>query len=243
MNIQRNIIVNHIFGVQEPIFEFTFLANEYDDMTPAGRFEEMTAYMRATLAQHYHFGHYEAHTFLVEFYPTDAPEWRRQRTYGTIAAISAASFLGLYESMLQSDETLTLDGMRITVQLIGNQMNHEVYGAGCTHGARALPQHLRGRGLITHVWADTKKQSLEELGLCGILACLLQKNPDYLNKSEFWRWLEDAKRIGVELTITDGICRNEHFEGLLQLPGWEQYRIVIFSINRTIEFTATGPNW
>lgn len=243
MNIQRTINLTPIFGVNEPLFEFTFLAAPFGELTPAGRFEEMTAYIRRTLMDHYHFGLMDDHTFIVEFYPAHEPRFRRQRTFGRIGSLTSEIFLGIYEGMLQSDETLILDGMRITVQLIGGGMNYQIYGSGCTHGARALPSHLKGRGLITHVWAEEKKSILEETGLCGILACLLLKNKDYLLKSQFHDWIIAAKRIGLQLGITDGICNNDHFKQLLQLPGWEEHRIIVFSINRTIEFMHSGDKW
>lgn len=243
MNIQRTINMTPMFGVTEPSFEFTFLATPYEELTPAARMEEMVAYIRQTLMNHYHFGVMDDHTFIVEFYPVHEFRFRRQRTFGRIGSITADIFLALYEGMLQSDETLSLDGMRITVQLIGGEMNNQIAGRGCTHGARALPKHLKGRGLITHVWADEKKGLMEELGLCGILAILLLKKKDYFNKSEFHTWLADAKRLGLQLGCENGLVRNEHFENLLKLPDWTKYRIVIFSINRTIEFITIGEDW
>lgn len=243
MNIQRTINITPIYGVTEPIFEFTFLTVPRGELTPAGRMEEMVALIRLSLTERYGFNIYDDHTFLVEFYPAQEDRFRRQRTFGRIATMTADVFLNIYEGMLQSDETLVLDGMRITVQLIGNEMNRQIAGRGCTHGARALPKHLKGRGMITHVWAEEKKGILEEIGLCGILACLLLKNKDYLLKSEFHEWVSNAKRIGQQLNITDGVCKNEHFQNLLKLPGWEEYRIVVFSINRTIEFITVGEQW
>ena len=149
MNIQRHIIANPILGVQEPIFEFTFLDTPVEQ-DPLTRMEEMTLYIRETLVDHYHYDLMEPHTFIVEFYPYDEFEYRLQRTFGRIGTMTGDVFLELYEAMLQSDQTLQLIGMRITVQHLGRQMNHEIYGAGRTAGSKCLPARLKNRGVETH---------------------------------------------------------------------------------------------
>ncbi len=241
--IDVDIIGNEFFGVGQPLFQFTFMADPYDELDPQLRFDAMCAMIRNTLVNHYLFGLDELHTFIVEFFPPHYEQYARQRTFGRIGTITSDIFMALYSGMLHSDETILVDGMRITVQLIGNDMNHQIIGAGRTFGAKAIPQHLKSRGLITHCWADVKKESVKETGLCGFLAILLLHDEKYVKKSQFWDWLKDAKQIGRQLGITDGMCKNEHFETFLQSDPFKKHRIVIFSINRTIEFIASGPEW
>ena len=145
--------------------------------------------------------------------------------------------------MLQSDETLELTGMRITVQHLGRRMNYQVYGAGRTPGSQWLPTRLKKRGLVTHPLAGDRTEILQQLGLCGILALLLLRDSKYLQKSQFWDWVENAKRLGITVGIEDGFVSNDHFQQLVQQPGWEHNRIVIFGINRTLPAVFTGSEW
>lgn len=244
-NILRTFDITGTYLVTEPIFEFTFLANPYNIDDPETRFQQLASFIRQTLVEHYLFGLDDGHTFLVEFYPAGEDRFRRQTTFGRIGTIDADIFLRIFQGMLQSDETLVLEGMRVTVQFIGGAMNHEIYGTGRTFGAKCLPQHLKKRGLIMHAKSEEKKDILSETKLCGILAILLLKDKKYLGNTAraFNEWIQDAKSIGQELGITDGICKNEHFEKLLLKDGFKDRRIIVFSINRTMQFIATGSDW
>lgn len=242
--IQRQQIVNPLMGVEEPLFEFTFLATPYEERTPAQRMDEMTAFIRQTLLQHYNFEPNDPHTFLVQWFPSEyVYEYRRQRTFGRVATIQGDTFMAIYNGMLQSDQTIEIVGMRISVQWVGSRMNHEVYGAGCTPGARTLPPHLKLMGLVTNPLVEKHQYVMEEVKLCGLLAALCLKDSKYLEKTHFWDWLEAAKRLGTMLSITDGIVKNEHFQQLLHLPGWETYRIIIFSNTRGLHAVFQGPDW
>jgi hypothetical protein len=243
-NIQRHTIINPMMGVNEPYFEFTFLDTPLEDRTPAERMEDVTHYIRQTLVQHYHFDPNEAHTFLVEWFPNEeAYEYLRQRTFGRISTITGDIFMNIFSGMLHSDDTLELVGMRIGVQLIGSRLNRQVAGAGCTPGARVLPQHLKKMGLITHPLIQTYANILSEVKLCGLLAILLLKDKDYTTKTRFFEWLEAGKRLGTTLGIDDGIVRNEHFQELLQLEGWSHYRVVIFTNTKGLQAVFQGPDW
>ncbi len=243
MNIQREIIGNTIFGVTEPLFNFTFLATPVEQ-DPFTRMEEMTRYIRDTLVAHYHYGLMDPHTFIVEWFPYNAFEHRLQRTFGRIGTMTADVFLELFEAMLQSDETLELTGMRITVQHIGSQMNHQIYGAGRTPGSKWLPARLKNKGVFTHSLEGERTDILQQVKLCGILALLLLRDKKYLEKSRFWDWIEDAKRLGVTVGVEeDGIVRNHHFQELIQQPGWEKQRIVVFGINHALQAVFVGPEW
>lgn len=242
MNIERFIIMNPGFGVTEPEFNFTFLATAVEQ-DPFTRMEEMTRFIRDTLVEHYHYGLMDPHTFKVEWYPYDEFDHRMQRTFGRIGTMTSDVFLELFEAMLQSDETLELTGMRIAVQHIGVEMNHQVYGAGRTPGAKWLPPRLKHKGVINHPLVGDRTEILESFGLCGILALLLLQDSKYLEKSQFWNWLENAKRLGDTVGIEDGFVKNDHFQQLVQQPGWEKYRIVIFGINRALQAVFTGSEW
>lgn len=242
MNIQRHIIATPIMGVNQPLFEFTFLATPVEE-DPMIRMEEMTTYIRQTLMDHYHYGLNDPHTFIVEWYPVDSFEHRLQRTFGAIGVMTADLFLQLFEAMLQSDETLELTGMRITVQHLGFNMNHEVYGRGRTIGAKNLPDRLKNRGVIEHPLVGDYKERLSDIGLCGILAVLLLRDDKYHAKLKFWDWIEDAKRLGTTIGVEDGYVKNVHFQQLLQQPGWQHYRIVIVGLNRALQAVFVGPEW
>ncbi len=244
-HIQRQQIVNPLMGVTQPLFEFTFLATPYEERTPAQRMDEMATFMRQTLSQQYpNFHPNDPHTFVVQWFPTeDAYEYRRQRTFGRIASIQGDTFMAIFNGMLQSDQTIEVVGMRMTVQLIGHGMNHVVIGAGCTPGARTLPDHLKSMGLVTNPEVDKYKTVMEEVKLCGLLAVLCLKDSKYLEKNQFWDWIEAAKRLGTTLSIEDGNVKNEHFQQLLHLEGWEAFRIVIFSNTRGLQAIFQGSDW
>lgn len=243
MRIQTRVNRSNMFGVTEPIFEFTFLADPYQEQLPITRLEEMTAHIRQTLSNHYHFGLDDPHTFSVEFYPLNEIRFQRQTSFGRIGSMTSDVFFSIFTGMLQSNESLTLDGMRINVQLFGARMNHQVSGRGRTLGSNALPDHLKNRGLIQHPWASLRHADLQSVGLCGILSLLLLKDEEYTGKLRFTAWVMAAQRLGEQLGIRDGVVKNEHFEMLLQQEGWRKYRIVIFSINRSLQFIATGDQW
>lgn len=241
MNIQLRINNTQIFGVTEPMFEFTFMPSFNQDVQD--RWMSMAQFIRRTLRDYYGFGEDTPHLFGVELYPVDEPRFHRQLTFGRISSIQEDAFLSVFDALLQSNEQLQLVGFRVTVQLLGNTMGQQYRGRGRSLGSKSIPHYLRDMGLMCHPKEHELESTLQELGLCGVLACLLIKDPGYQLVSRFHDWITKAQQMGDALGITNEGMRKEHFEMLVKLEGWEGWRIIVFSINRTIQSIAIGDKW
>jgi len=69
------------------------------------------------------------------------------RPFSNIDSCTAEALSTFFEQMLQSDETLELDGLRIIIRLIGADMqNPVVHGRGRPMGMHLIPAHLKKRG-------------------------------------------------------------------------------------------------
>lgn len=70
-----------------------------------------------------------------------------QRIFRTPLQVTAASLASFFERMLQSDETLELEGLLVIVTLVGEDMQNAVaQGRGRTLGMTLIPAHLKKKG-------------------------------------------------------------------------------------------------
>ena len=94
---------------------FTFLASQ---QSINARFEDMARNIRSRIAHYFNHTPDQSHAYLIEFEPADDRVANtRQRTIARLSSITATFLSTIYESMLQSQETLTLEGFRVIIQL------------------------------------------------------------------------------------------------------------------------------
>lgn len=240
--VDVNINQTNLFGVNEPIFEFTFLPYGGEEVDE--RFMIMTATIRNTLIQYYpYMDPDEDAVFAVEFIPTEDERFRRQHTFGRINSMTGHVFSEIFIGILQSDETIELDGMMITVQRLGGQLPQQYHGAGVC-GWKNIPTAMKGQGLIAHPSEHEYQERMNRTGLCGIRACLLLKDPIYQARPQIERWLGEAERLGRVMNLgPGGNMGKEEFDLLVQQDGWKKYRIIVFSKNRSMQSISMGPEW
>ena len=72
-----------------------------------------------------------------------------QRPFRLPSQVDGETLSKFFEDMLQSDETLELEGLTVVVTLIGADMQNPVaQGRGRTVGMKLIPAHLKKKGLI-----------------------------------------------------------------------------------------------
>jgi hypothetical protein len=249
--IQREVIWN-INATRPSSVELTFQhwggmgAARDDDRWDSMALRIRNAYQ--TLRQHTH-GH---PNFMIEMIAGDerarAPI---NRPFGNVMGVTGEALSGFFEQMLQSDETLELEGLVVVVKLVGEDMQNPVaQGRGRSLGMKLIPSHLKNKGngllfilgLMIHPQSESRAKELEEIGLCGPRALLLTRYKDMYAK-DFNALLFDSKLLGIQLGLVDGIMKHEDVENLVKLPDWTMTRVVIFSIAGTKTFEAQGPRW
>jgi len=241
-NIGVEINQTDLFGMVDPIFEFTFLPDPIEDVEE--RMDTMTDVIRRTLRQYYNMTGQEDAIWAVEFRPAGDDRFQRQRTFGHINTMEGHIFSEIFNGLLQSDETLQLNGMMISVQRLGSEMRSQYYGRGLTVGHKSIPTGLKKQGLIAHPVEYLHSERLNEVGLCGIRACLLLKEPRFQKAGTIYEWMHEAERLGTLLNITkDGGMEKPQFDQLVQQEGWTKYRIIVFSLNRPMLHSSAGPDW
>lgn len=178
--------------------------------------------------------------YLIDFLPArDQSSSNVQRTFRSVQAITGEYLASVYNDMLHSAETLELVGFRLRVQVIGKVMRRgRPLGGARNSGFNLIPTHLKKRGLATHPGSANRNPDAP----CGILAFLLgYDSKRYLNDWE--GWVIDAAMFGQQIGLTDRFMRNNQFDELVSLEGFTDLRVIIFRIDREIEWSATGEDW
>jgi len=169
---------------------FTF--QNGDNLPPIQtRFNDMADTIRRSIT-HYFGGDVVDHPYLLTFIPADdGAGGELQRTVRRITGITGEFLLETYENILKSQETITLDGFMINVQVIGSRMTDRRFtGAARPPGHGEIPKRLATYGLAEH--SGMTKFKNENGGNrpdapCGILAALLSFDEEfYIDNIEKW---------------------------------------------------------
>ena len=231
---------------------FTFLNSDQDIQT---RFEEMATQIRNRIHDYFTFGDLQNHTYLIEFEPADdRARSTRQRVVRRIASItgiiifynsSLGNFLSaIYAAMLNSQDTLDLDGFRITVKIIGRLLLRRRAGGGSRpFGAKAIPDRLKKKGLGEHPTMVKKKlEGYEPTSPCGIRALLLGKDQEkYINDFDLWE--SDSQFLADTIGTTGQFMHNEDFDKIVLLPEFQSFRVLIYSQFQQIIYVSKGSLW
>ena len=220
---------------------FTMLASPLDINQ---RFTLLADEIQRRIRHHFNFEPNQEHNYLIEFEPADdRARNTRQRTVRRINSITGEFLSTIYQAMLHSQDTLDLDGFRVTVKIIGRLMRRgRAGGAARPHGALSIPAHLKNKGLGEHpqMLKEKNKGNIPS-SPCGVRAILLAY--DLAAQKYFKKWDEDAQSIATQIGIIGSYMVNEDFNKLLQIPQFTSNRIIIFNNYSNIQFIATGPDW
>lgn len=178
----------------------------------------------------------------VESILNDSPI-SKLRVFSSLSQISVDFLLNMFTNILQSAETLSLEGTRLIIAPVGIGMQTP-YSTGRSIQSGGIPDHFKNRGLLNHPITKKSKAAAEllvQLGNCGIFAFLLGF---YGTSTPFDVIVNKVKSIAIELSLPEsGININLHFNSLIQLPEFSNYRVVILSENTQVEYVAVGPDW
>ena len=146
--------------------------------------------------------------------------------------------------MLHSQDTLDLNGFRITVKIIGRLMHRRRAGGSArTFGSTALPKHLKGKGLGEHPMMVKKmSEGYEPTSPCGIRALLMGKDQGkYLKNFDVWQ--QDSIAMANLIGIEGQFMCNEDFDKIVLLPEWTSFRILIYSQINILIYVSKGSEW
>lgn len=180
------------FGnAQVHALRFTFLRSDEDINA---QFEEMARQIRAKIREYFDFGDEQLQSYLLEFEPADERATStRQRTIRKLISITGKFLATIYTAMLHSNETLELEGFRITVKIMGRLMRTRVMGgSGRLWGMNVIPKHLKGKGLMAHPMYKTQSEPDTP---CGIRAFLLGLEQDKY-KGSLAQLIADSTGLG-----------------------------------------------
>lgn len=170
------------------------------------------------------------------------PERRpRQITIPNVSRLTGDFLQGIFESMLQSDETLRVEGFRIVVDSLEGLPRAREGGRGRMPGCNSIPKRLKNMGLGEHpkiIRSDEWDQRMESN--CGFRALLLEKG--YAKKS-FESWVADAEELAANVGCFNGVLTMDMLPRLLILDDWEEYRIIVFNERGVRRGSAQGDRW
>lgn len=212
------------------------------------RFEEMASLLRARVLHEniVHVG--------LTFDPTEANAHSpRQRTFHGAGGITGDVLASIFEGMLQSQETLEIVGLRITLEDLGDGLRDGTrggWGRGPAPGFRLVPPHLRGHGLGEHPmlarWKDDPAMQERLSKFCGWRALLLAHPDSCFRKDRVWEWIAMAERFALEMTeppCPDGKLTYDRLPQMFADPEWQHLRIVVMGEHGHVEAAERGPNW
>lgn len=223
-------------------YHFQFLASSEGGFdTTLAAFEEMAEAVRDVMFTH------PIHHALVTFDPTEANAHHpRQRTFIDPEGITADLLLSIFESMLQSQETLLLPGLLLTVEDLAI-LDPFAGGQGPGPGYKNVPAPLRGYGLSEHPWhprwKDDEAMQARLATHCGFRALLLAHPDSVYRKDKFEEWVTEAERWASEAGCTDGKLTLAMLPSLFSEERWWDKRIVVVGLHGGRQAACFGPNW
>jgi DNA polymerase family B len=227
-----------------PMISYTFLMHSgFIPPTIAQRWDDMANRIRQGYAQLAALQHIQNPRFILHVIPGGPIPYHTARFFANIDAITGERLSDIYKDLLQSDETIQMEGLTIELSLAGVDMpNRNASGRGRGLGFKLIPPHLKHKGLIVHPQTEHYQQELDQLGLCGPMAILLARYTERYKK-DFPLLLEQSKSLAEEIGITNTGMKKSDTNKIIQLPGWEFSRIIIFSILGRKSYEAIGEHW
>jgi len=125
-------------------FSFTFLNS---DLPIDDQFTIMAERIQLELRNRFNDNRLD---MVVEFYPENGTA-NVLNVVRYVTGITRHYLQNIYQNILQSQETVQLEGLRIRIKVVGHQMGRRRgRGRGRTGGAQHLPVKYRGLGLSCH---------------------------------------------------------------------------------------------
>lgn len=244
----QNIFGRHQRQDNNPTFVFTF-SPPFNNEREA--FDTMASGIRMVLQNYFHITDLDQNFPIhYQFNILDQPfSYARDRLANSISQITGEALSNVFDAVLQSNQTIDIYSIQISVKSIGlnlssvNRSGRGLSGKKCGVG---IPIEIKkiypGLGDHPSVIIPAVKQTIDQIGLCGILASLLGLNFQLYEK-DHERWIDDAKEIASLIQITDGNIRYTDFDEIVKLPLFCQKRIFIYGPTRYKEYHATGSQW
>ncbi len=210
---------------------FTFL---HSDGTIDQQFQEMVDRIQLELRARYR---EERLDMVVEFFPQNGVP-NVYNIVRTVGGISRRYLQGIYLSILQSQQTIEVEGTRIRVKVVGHLMaRRRGRGRGRTGGSQHLPGKYRGLGLSCHDRAP------EATAPCLAGAIALGFDNGLRVKGKFNEWEAKAFGIAERLGVQGTEMETQHIEAIVKLEEFKPWRIVVVNELQNIDLIACGEDW
>ncbi len=161
---------HHVFprGSNTSYYSFTFLTSP---LPINEQFDAMGTRIRSELGARYNLEN--RLDMLVEMIPANGVVINASRTIRNINGITGEFLHNFYLNILQSNETIQLEGLRIRIRIVGSRMvRRRGRGRGRTTGSNHLPAKYRGMGLACH------EREPESVSPCLVRAVMLGFRPE-----------------------------------------------------------------
>ena len=216
---------------QTSYYSFTFLAS---NIATDQQFDAMALRIRQELT-----GRYPGHRLdmLVEFYPQNGVA-NVHNTVRFIAGITGTYLFNIYNGILQSQETIQVEGLRIRITVVGQRMGRRRgRGRGRTLGANHLPAKYKGLGLSCH------PDEPLAIGPCMTRAILLAMNENLRKKQNLIELDFQSKELASEVGVTGTEMENHHVGEIVKLEKYKTWRIIVINELLNIDYQGTGEDW
>lgn len=225
-----------------PVYTYTFLHPHPGDapLTVDQRWEDLAGLLRMRAAAD------GMQRMVLTVHPPAASRAQpRQYTFRNVAGITGTFLASMFLTMLHSDETLELEGLRIQLQNIGQAMPSVAStGYGPPSGSRYLPSHLKNKGLADHPKAHRHRNDPGLALRCGPRALLLARTDLGFARQSFRRWMAAGEDLARDMGLpVDGGMSLQDAGRVLALPGWDVYRLVVFNQHGYVRHAQQGARW
>lgn len=154
-----------------------------------------------------------------------------------IDSITNNYLFSTYEAIVQSQETVQLENLRIRIKVIGQAMRRK---RGRGRGRQAIvPDKYKGHGIYMRPWDRDGKAP------CLTRALLQALVPDLRGEPAFGTLEARAYAMARLLELPEGETEmtNDYLDKFVTQPGFDLYRVVVFSELWNVEYQATGARW
>lgn len=209
------------------------------------RFEEMAELLRARIA------HEGIQHILLTLNPHEAHgHYERQRIFHSTVGVTGSVLHSIFEGMVQSQETLELEGFVITLEdASASFVEHDRGGFGRASGTKLIPEKLRGYGLAEHPllwhWRNDPSMQTRHSKNCGFRALLLAHPESPFRTGQLLEWFHAAEQMALLMDppAVDGKLTLGMLPQVFADADWWNKRIVVMSASGDPQTVERGRNW